>query len=151
MRLGIDELLLNRVLRAPLEGRRLALLGHPASVTGACRHSLDALMEARGMDVVCAFGPQHGMRGDKQDNMIETDDYTDPRHGIPLFSLYGEVRYPTADMLDSFDVLLVDLQDIGTRIYPYVTTLAYLLDACAKAGKAASIASIPQAIKIRDH
>ena len=135
MRLGIDELLLNRVLRAPLEGRRLALLGHPASVTGACRHSLDALMETRGMRVACAFGPQHGMRGDKQDNMIETDDYTDPRHGIPVFSLYGEVRYPTADMLDSFDVLLVDLQDIGTRIYTYLTTLAYVLEACAEQGK----------------
>jgi uncharacterized protein YbbC (DUF1343 family) len=76
------------------------------------------------------------MRGDKQDNMIETADYLDPRHGIPVYSLYGEVRYPTDAMLDAFDVLLVDLQDIGTRIYTYVTTLAYLLDACAGRGKA---------------
>jgi uncharacterized protein YbbC (DUF1343 family) len=143
MRLGIDELLLNRVLRAPLEGRRLAFLGHPSSVTGAGRHSLDALMQTRGMDVVCAFGPQHGMRGDKQDNMIETDHYTDPRHGIPVFSLYGEVRYPTADMLDSFDVLLVDLQDIGTRIYTYLTTLAYVLEACAEQGKAVWVLDRP--------
>jgi uncharacterized protein YbbC (DUF1343 family) len=135
MRLGIDELLLNRVLRASLEGRRLALLGHPASVTGACRHSFDALMETEALDVACAFGPQHGMWGDKQDNMIETDDYTDPRHGIPVFSLYGEVRYPTPAMMERFDVLLVDLQDIGTRIYTYVTTLAYVLEACAKHGK----------------
>jgi uncharacterized protein YbbC (DUF1343 family) len=132
MRLGIDELLLNSDLRAPLEGRRLAFLGHPASVTRACRHSLDALMELEALHVTCAFGPQHGMRGDKQDNMIETDDYTDPQHGIPVFSLYGEVRYPTSAMMDRFDVLLVDLQDIGTRIYTYLTTLAHVLEACAR-------------------
>jgi uncharacterized protein YbbC (DUF1343 family) len=75
------------------------------------------------------------MRGDKQDNMIESDDYVDPRHGIPVFSLYGRGRRPTAAMMDSFDVLLVDLQDIGTRIYTYVTTLGYLLEACAAHGK----------------
>ena len=75
------------------------------------------------------------MRGDKQDNMIESPDYRDPLHGIPVFSLYGEVRRPTAAMLATFDILLVDLQDIGTRIYTYVTTLAYLLEACARLGK----------------
>ncbi len=88
------------------------------------------------LDLVAAFGPQHGMRGDKQDNMVETEDAPDPRHGIPVFSLYGKVRYPTDEMLDRFDLLLVDIQDIGTRIYTYVTTLAYLIDACASAGKA---------------
>lgn len=93
-------------------------------------------MEIPDLDLVAAFGPQHGMRGDKQDNMVETEDTTDPRHGIPVFSLYGKVRYPTGQMLEWFDTLLVDLQDIGTRIYTYVTTLAYVMDACAKAGKA---------------
>jgi len=127
MKLGIDQFLDNRSLRMQLKDRRVALLGHPASLTSECRHSLDALMEC--IPVVAAFGPQHGMRGDKQDNMIETDDYTDPQYGIPVFSLYGEVRYPTKEMMDTFDVLLVDIQDIGTRIYTYVTTLFYILEA----------------------
>lgn len=136
MQLGIDVLLQDQELRKRLRGRRLALVGHPAAVTTDCRHSLDALVACPDLRVAAAFGPQHGMRGDKQDNMVESADYLDRRHGIPVFSLYGEVRYPTDAMLDTFDVLLVDLQDIGTRIYTYVTTLAYLLDACAKKGKA---------------
>jgi len=136
IQLGIDRLLADPVLRRSLRGRRVALLGHPAAVTSRGRHSLDALMALGDLRLTAAFGPQHGMRGDKQDNMVETADFVDPRHGIPVFSLYGEVRYPTPEMLDHFDVLLVDLQDIGTRIYTYVTTLAYLLDACAAAGKA---------------
>lgn len=135
IQLGIDRLLADSALRKPLRGRRVALLGHPASVTSRGYHSLDALMESGDLQLTAAFGPQHGMRGDKQDNMVESGDFVDPRHGIPIFSLYGAVRYPTAAMLDSFDVLLVDLQDIGTRIYTYVTTLAYLIDACAVAGK----------------
>ena len=143
MRLGIDRLLAEGELRKPLQGRRVALLGHPASVNHVGRHSLDALMALGGLDITAAFGPQHGMRGDKQDNMVETGDYTDPLHGIPVFSLYGDVRYPTDAMLDSFDVLLVDLQDIGTRIYTYVTTLTYVLDACAAKGKAVWVLDRP--------
>ena len=81
------------------------------------------------------LGPQHGMRGDKQDNMIESADYVDPQYGIPVFSLYGEVRRPTDAMMETFDVLLVDIQDIGTRIYTFITTLTYMLDACAAHGK----------------
>lgn len=136
MRPGIDELLQDPRRRKPLADKRLALLGHPASLTTAGRHTLDVLMDCPETRLTAAFGAQHGMRGDKQDNMIESADYLDPRHGIPVFSLYGEVRYPTDAMLDTFDVLLVDLQDIGTRIYTYVTTLAYLLEACAAKGKA---------------
>ena len=151
MRLGIDRLLIEPELRRPLAGRRIALLGHPASVNHVGRHSLDALMglvgdqhgTAGGLHITAAFGPQHGMRGDKQDNMVESEDYVDPIHGIPVFSLYGDVRYPTDAMLDTFDVLLVDLQDIGTRIYTYVTTLAYVLDACAAKGKAVWVLDRP--------
>ena len=135
IQLGIDRLLADPGLRRPLQGRRVALLGHPAAVTARGRYSLDALMDLGDLRITAAFGPQHGMRGDKQDNMVESPDFVDPRHGIPVFSLYGTVRYPTPAMLDHLDVLLVDLQDIGTRIYTYVTTLAYLLDACAAAGK----------------
>ena len=143
IQLGIDRLLADPALRRPLWGRRVALLGHPASVTSRGQHSLDALMEIGDLTLTAAFGPQHGMRGDKQDNMVESGDFLDPRHGIPVFSLYGEVRYPTPAMLDHFDVLLVDLQDIGTRIYTYVTTLAYLIDACAAAGKSLWILDRP--------
>lgn len=135
IQLGIDRLLADGSLRRPLAGRRIALLGHPASVNRVGRHSLDALMTLGDLRITAAFGPQHGMRGDKQDNMVESSDYIDPAHGIPVFSLYGAVRYPTAAMLEPFDVLLVDLQDIGTRVYTYVTTLAYLLEACAEQGK----------------
>ncbi len=135
MNLGIDQLLHDTDLRRALDGRRVALLGHPASVTRDCRHTLDALMDCPEVRVVAAFGPQHGMRGDKQDNMVESQDYVDPRYGIPVFSLYGEVRRPTQEMMDTFDVLLVDLQDIGTRIYTFVTTLTYMLETCAERGK----------------
>src|SRR4029079_8093600 len=85
--------------------------------------------------MVWARGPQHGLRGDKQNNMIESPDYTDPVHGIPVYSLYGTVRRPTAAMMSAFDVLLVDLQDVGCRIYTYVTTLRYMLEACAQHGR----------------
>jgi uncharacterized protein YbbC (DUF1343 family) len=143
VKLGIDRLLTESALRKGLKGRRLALLGHPASCTRDGQHSLDAIMDLEDLNLVCAFGPQHGMRGDKQDNMVETDDALDPRHGIPVFSLYGQVRYPSPAMLDRFDVLLVDLQDIGTRIYTYVTTLAYVMDACATAGKSVWVLDRP--------
>ncbi len=134
MKLGIDNLLSNTSLLNSLRDQRLALLGHPASITHTGQHSLDALMSC-GLSVVSAFGPQHGMRGDKQDNMVESEDYVDPVYGIPVFSLYGQVRWPTQEMMDTFDVLLVDLQDIGTRIYTFITTLAYMLEACAENGK----------------
>ena len=104
-------------------------------MTADFEHSLDALRAVRGLDITAAFGPQHGLRGDKQDNMIESPDFRDPVHGIPVFSLYGEVRRPTEDMLAHFDVLLVDLQDVGCRIYTFITTLLYVLEAAAQHGK----------------
>ena len=135
MKFGIDRLLEDRALRKRLAGQRTALLAHPASVTRELVHSLDALAAVEDVELVAAFGPQHGLRGDKQDNMIESPHFTDPVHGIPVFSLYGEVRRPTAAMMDSFDVLLVDLQDVGCRIYTFVTTLRYVLEAAAERGK----------------
>src|ERR1700730_10337923 len=132
MKFGIDRLIGEPALRAPLAGKRLALLAHPASVTQDLTHALDALTACGGLNIVAAFGPQHGLRGDKQDNMIETPDFNDPVHGIPVFSLYGQVRRPTDAMMDTFDVVLVDLQDVGCRIYTFVTTLLYVLEAAAK-------------------
>ena len=131
---GIDRLLAEPALRAPLAGRRVALLAHPASVTADLTHSLDALVAA-GVNVTAIFGPQHGVRGDLQDNMMESPDFTDPVYGFPCFSLYGEVRRPTGQSMHTFDVLLVDLQDLGCRIYTYVTTLLYILQAAAEHGK----------------
>ena len=132
---GIDRLLAEPELRRPLAGRRVALLAHPASVTADLTHTLDALAALPDLKITAAFGPQHGLRGDKQDNMVESPDFLDPQLGIPVFSLYGEVRRPTAAMLDTFDVLLVDLQDLGCRIYTFITTLRYVLEAAAQHGK----------------
>jgi uncharacterized protein YbbC (DUF1343 family) len=134
MKFGIDRLLADPALRQPLAGKRIALVAHPASVTLDLTHSLDALIAAR-INVTSAFGPQHGLKGDKQDNMVETLDEVDPRYGIPIFSLYGELRRPSAAMMSTADVFLFDLQDLGCRIYTFVTTLLYLLEAASGTGK----------------
>jgi uncharacterized protein YbbC (DUF1343 family) len=146
MKFGIDRLLEEPALRKPLAGRRVALLAHPASVTRDLVHSLDALAALKDIELVVAFGPQHGLRGDKQDNMIETLDFRDPVHGIPVFSLYGEVRRPTAAMMDGFDVLLVDLQDVGCRVYTFITTLRYVLEAAAEHGKTVWVLDRPNPV-----
>ena len=146
MRFGIDRLLEEPALRKPLAGRRVALLAHPASLTRQFAHALDALAALDDIELVAAFGPQHGLRGDKQDNMVESPDFRDPVHGIPVFSLYGEVRRPTAAMMDSFDVLLIDLQDLGCRIYTFSTTLRYVLEAAAERGKAVWVLDRPNPI-----
>jgi uncharacterized protein YbbC (DUF1343 family) len=146
MRFGIDRLLAEPALRKPLVGRRVALLAHPASVTEDLTHSLDALAACDDMDLAAAFGPQHGLRGDKQDNMVESPDFDDPLHGIPVFSLYGEVRRPSDAMMATFDVVLVDLQDLGCRVYTFVTTLRYLLEAAAAQGKAVWVLDRPNPV-----
>ncbi|HAR42393.1 MAG TPA: DUF1343 domain-containing protein, partial [Bdellovibrionales bacterium] len=143
MQLGVDRLIEDGSLKKKLQGQRLALLAHPASMTRSFQHSIDALVQCPELNLVAAFGPQHGMRGDKQDNMIETEDYVDPIHRIPVFSLYGKVRRPTPEMLDTFDTILIDLQDVGCRIYTFLTTLLYILEACAKAGKSVWILDRP--------
>lgn len=131
MKFGIDRLIESAAIRQRLAGRRIALLAHPASVTAELTHSLDAVAALANIKLTAAFGPQHGLRGDKQDNMVESADFYDPVHRVPIFSLYGEVRRPTAAMMEKFDLLLVDLQDIGCRIYTFVTTLRYVLEAAA--------------------
>ena len=142
MKFGIDRLLADPSLRKPLEGRRVALVAHPASVTENLVHSLDALIAA-GINVTSAFGPQHGLKGDKQDNMVETADELDPAYNIPVFSLYGEVRRPSGQMMSTADVFLFDLQDLGCRIYTFVTTLLYLLEAASGTGKAVWVLDRP--------
>jgi uncharacterized protein YbbC (DUF1343 family) len=146
VRFGLDRLCAEPDLRWDLRGRRVALLAHPASVTASLVHSIDALAALGDLRLTAAFGPQHGLRGDKQDNMVESPDFIDPRLGIPVFSLYGTVRRPTPAMLDTFDVLLVDLQDLGCRIYTFITTLRYVLEAAAAHGKSVWVLDRPNPI-----
>ena len=143
MKFGIDRLLTEPALRAPLKGRRVALLAHPASVTQDLTHSLDALIACGDVRVTAAVGPQHGMRGDKQDNMVESPDFNDPVHGVPVFSLYGEVRRPTGQSMSTFDTVLIDLQDVGCRIYTFITTLLYMLEAAAEHKKSVWVLDRP--------
>src|SRR4051812_6589603 len=146
MKFAIDRLLKEPELRQKLRGRRVALLAHPASVTRNLQHSLDALAGVDEIKLMAAFGPQHGLRGDKQDNMIESADFIDPVHPIPVFSLYGTVRRPTAEQMGAFDVLLVDLQDLGCRIYTFLTTLRYVLEAAARHGKTVLVLDRPNPV-----
>lgn len=143
MKFGIERLLADPDLRRELKGRRVALLAHPASVTANLTHSLDALAACPEIQLTAAFGPQHGMRGDKQDNMMESPDFTDPVHNIPVFSLYGEVRRPTGQSMGTFDVILIDMQDLGCRIYTFITTLLYVLEAAAEHGKSVWVLDRP--------
>jgi uncharacterized protein YbbC (DUF1343 family) len=146
MKLGLDQIITEPALRAPLRGRRVALLAHPASVTADLTHALDALAACNDIRITAAFGPQHGLRGDKQDNMIESADFNDPVHGIPVFSLYGEVRKPTDAMMDTFDAILIDLQDLGCRIYTFITTLRYVLESAARHGKTVWVLDRPNPV-----
>lgn len=142
MKLGIDRLVTGTKYKKDLKGKKLALVAHPASVTSQLTHSLQALME-KGFNVVSAFGPQHGIRGDKQYNMIESEDFQDPIYKIPIHSLYGETRRPTDASIRAVDVVLFDLQDVGTRIFTYLTTLLYVMQACAKNGKSVWVLDRP--------
>jgi uncharacterized protein YbbC (DUF1343 family) len=146
MKFGIDRFIAERSLRAPLAGRRVALLAHPASVTEKLTHSLDAIIASGDVKITAAWGPQHGLRGDKQDNMIESPDFKDPVHGIPVFSLYGDVRKPTSAMMDACDAILVDLQDLGCRIYTFTTTLRYVLEATSQHRKTVWVLDRPNPV-----
>ncbi|MCB0350305.1 MAG: DUF1343 domain-containing protein [Bdellovibrionales bacterium] len=134
VRLGLENLLANAKYKKYLKSKRVAVVGNPASVTKDLVHTMDALSKG-GIQLSCAFGPQHGLRGEKQDNMIESEDFLDPKYKIPIFSLYGEVRRPTSKMLEHFDIILFDLQDVGCRIYTFLTTLFYVMEDCARIGK----------------
>jgi uncharacterized protein YbbC (DUF1343 family) len=146
MKFGIDRFITERVLRRPLSGKRVALLAHPASVTADLGHSLDALAACGDLRIAAAFGPQHGLRGDKQDNMIESPHFKDPVHHIPVFSLYGDVRRPTNEMIDTCDVIVVDLQDLGCRVYTFITTLRYVLEAASQHRKAVWVLDRPNPV-----
>lgn len=131
VRTGLDRLLEGAADH--LRDAALGLVVHPASVASDLSLSVDALLEG-GFRLEALFGPQHGARGEKQDNMIESEHYTDPVTGLPVHSLYSAVRKPTAEMLDGLDAVLFDLQDVGVRVYTFVWTMALAMEACGEAG-----------------
>jgi uncharacterized protein YbbC (DUF1343 family) len=145
-RTGIDQLLADPALRGALRGRRCALVAHPASVTHTLEHSLDVLAAHPDIELTSALGPQHGIRGDKQYNMVESQDFVDSRLGIPVYSLYGTVRRPTPPMLEHCDVVLVDLQDVGCRVFTYEATLRYVLEAASQLGKSVWVLDRPNPV-----
>lgn len=142
MKLGIEVLIENESLKAELKGQKVALLAHPASVNHQLQHSMDLLF-SNGIELVSAFGPQHGLRGDKQDNMVESEDHVDSVYQIPVYSLYGKTRKLTDEMLQEFDTILIDLQDIGGRVYTFITTMLYILRDCAETGKSVWVLDRP--------
>lgn len=144
VRPGIDVLLRER--GALLSGARVGAVVHPASILPNLEHTADALMREERFRLVSLFGPQHGARGEKQDNMVESQFYREPDSGLPVHSLYGETRWPTEEMLSDLDVLLFDLQDVGTRVYTFIHTLAYCLQACARDGKTMMVLDRPNPI-----
>jgi len=128
VRLGSDLLLESGALR----GRRVGVVANPASIDGSFRHIVDRVAAAPGVTVAAVFGPQHGFRADLQDNMIESPHAQDARRRVPVYSLYSETREPTAEMLAGLDVLVIDLQDVGARIYTFIYTMANCLRAAAR-------------------
>jgi uncharacterized protein YbbC (DUF1343 family) len=130
---GLDNLLNEKTLQEECTGN-LAYLGHSAAVNAKLELGLDCMANLFGKRLIKAFGPQHGFVTDVQDNMIETEDTIDPFYQIPIYSLYGETRIPTDEMLSGIDTIIIDLQDIGTRVYTYITTLSLTMEACTKKG-----------------
>lgn len=141
MKMGLEVLLEDQKMIQTLKKKRVSLVCHPASVNERLEHSFDLLHKK--IKLSSAFGPQHGVKGEKQDNMIESDDFLHPEYKIPIFSLYGKVRTPTPEMMDTFDVLIFDLQDLGCRIYTFITTLLYVMQECEKHKKSVIILDRP--------
>jgi uncharacterized protein YbbC (DUF1343 family) len=142
VRLGSDVLLDSKRLR----GARVGIVSNPASIDASFHHIVDRLAGTDGVTLGAIFGPQHGFRSDVQDNMIETPHRDDAARRVPVYSLYSETREPTAEMLRGLDALVIDLQDIGARIYTYIYTMANCLRACGKHGVTAIVCDRPNPI-----
>ncbi|HUF24544.1 MAG TPA: DUF1343 domain-containing protein [Vicinamibacterales bacterium] len=128
-----------------LKGRRIGLVCNPASIDAAFRHVIDRAAAA-GVAIGALFGPQHGIRSDVQENMIESPHGRDEARRVPVYSLYSETREPTDEMLAGLDALVIDLQDVGTRIYTYIYTMAYCLKAAARTGLPVIVCDRPNPI-----
>jgi uncharacterized protein YbbC (DUF1343 family) len=142
MRLGSEHLLDSGGLR----GLRVGVVCNPASIDGEFRHIVDRLAAADGVTLAAIFGPQHGVRADLQDNMIQSPHAEDARRRVPVHSLYSETREPTAEMLRGLDAIVVDLQDVGTRVYTFVYTMANCLRAAARHGVKVIVCDRPNPI-----
>src|SRR5262245_9753839 len=133
MRLGLEVLLKSRI--ELLKGARVGLIVHPASINSNFEHDADLFHNDPRIELTALFGPQHGIRGETQDNMIEWQSFRDSQTGLPVYSLYGETRKPTTEMLDAVDALVFDVQDVGTRVYTFVYTMALAMEAARECGK----------------
>jgi uncharacterized protein YbbC (DUF1343 family) len=142
VRLGSERLLESAALR----DKRVGIVSNPASINASFQHVVRAIATAPGVTLAAIFGPQHGYRADVQDNMIETGHSNDPTRGVPVYSLYSETREPTADMLKDLDVLVIDLQDVGSRIYTFIYTMANCLRACSRHGVSVIVTDRPNPI-----
>ena len=144
VKLGIENFVASPPVK--LKGKRLGLLCNQSSTDSSFRHSrdrIDAVLPGR---LTCLLSPQHGFFSEKQDNMIESANAVDEKTGIDIFSLYGEDRKPTPEMMDNLDVLLIDLQDVGTRVYTFLYTMAYCLEAAAESGKQVVVLDRPNPV-----
>jgi uncharacterized protein YbbC (DUF1343 family) len=141
---GIDRLLTTE--RSLIAGKRVGVVCNPASVDARFVHTADRIVEDPDVTLAALFGPQHGFRSDLQDNMIETPHGRDCRRKVPIFSLYSDTREPTPDMLRGIDVLVVDLQDVGTLVYTFVYTMANCMRAAARAGVPVVVCDRPNPI-----
>ena len=144
VRLGLEKLL--EQVSASIKGARVGLICNQASVDHAYRHAADLLHEHADIELRALFGPQHGIRGDVQDNMIETGHSVDRKTRLPVHSLYSETREPTDAMLEDIDVLVFDMQDVGCRIYTFVYTLANCMRAAQRLGKRVVVCDRPNPI-----
>src|SRR6185436_12713586 len=133
MKLGLEVLLESKLNL--LQGARVGLIVNPASIDSRFRHAADRFHQHPQINLTALFGPQHGIRGETQDNMIEWQSFRDKRTGLPAYSLYGETRKPTPEMLDGVDVLVFDIQDVGTRVYTFIYTMALAMEAARDCGK----------------
>src|SRR5207249_8339351 len=129
-----------------LGGERVGLIVNPASINQNFEHAADLFHKSKNIDLRALFGPQHGIRGETQDNMIEWEGFNDRRTGVLVYSLYGKTRIPTEEMLKDVDVLVFDVQDVGTRVYTFIYTMAYAMQACARYGRRMVVLDRPNPI-----
>ncbi len=141
---GLD--LVEKLWPKDLKNARVGLVAHPASVNRKLEHAVDIFRKSKKFKLSALFGPQHGIHGQTQDNMVEWKGFRDPATGLPVYSLYGEVRKPTPEMLKDIDVLVLDLQDVGSRYYTFIWTLDLCMQACYEAGKALVVLDRPNPI-----
>ena len=138
--------LVDRLWSRDLRGARVGLVAHPASINSRMQHAGGIFHSSKKFRLTALFGPQHGILGQTQDNMVEWEGFRDPASGLPVYSLYGNTRKPRAEMLEDVDALVIDLQDVGSRYYTFIWTLELCMQACHEAGKSVIVLDRPNPI-----